>query len=252
MKKETLSFALNSIDDKFIEEANSVKASKKKSIIVKITAVAACLAMALAVGVPAVIRSQNAIELSESSNGVRAHYFSGKISPSNMSQNDCLIFLSEEEIFTHFPIAIFKGQVEKIDNIELSFNGDKAYRAIAEIKIEKVYKGDCKQGETAKILLPCPISDNTWTEDCDTIEKLKVGDTGIFMPIQYDDTMKWEQNGATVILKDITPYGLADGARYAFIENKNGLYFGRDHFPSIENAESLEEIEPFIIKMAEK
>lgn len=139
-----------------------------------------------------------------------------------------------------------------LNNIELDFNGDKNYRAIAEIEIETVYRGSCNVGDIVSVLLPCPIMQGFGVEDTDTVSAMQVGMTGIFMPMIYDDTSIREQNGERLALKDIADYGFADGVRYVFLETENGLVFSRSSYESIPDATTLDEIENYILNMISK
>lgn len=254
MKKEKISEALNFIDEKYVDEAEIGMIRKKKSIIIKITAVAASIAIVLSVGIPSVLHSRKSIPLSDASANVQV-YRVDTLPQSVINSTSAFslaYFETPEELFSSFPLAIFRGTITDIENIKISFNGCPVYRAIAEIKVEKVYQGACKKGEKVKVLLPCTIADGTWTEDCGTVEQFKVGTKGIFMPIAYDDSFIWEQNGATLKETDIAPYGFADGVRYAFIETDNGLCFDRDSHADIENAESLDDVEAYVINMIAK
>ena len=155
-------------------------------------------------------------------------------------------------MFTYFDTAIFKGTVTEIENIELSFNGEKAYRAIARIRVEAVYRGSCQEGEEVSILLPCAIDTDTKVTDTEVVSAMRVGMHGIFMPMIYEETSYWEQNGARLALKDLAPYGLPDGERYAFLEIGDGLVFARWAYESISDAATLEDIETYILEMIAK
>ena len=190
------------------------------------------------------------LALSRSSENVTVTYTEHV--PPSFSSGSLNYAYSEEEIFSMPDTAIFKGTVTNIQNIEISLNGTKSYRAIASIRIETVYRGPCQEGDNVSVLLPCPISDNLWVEDTDTIAALKTGMTGIFMPMIYDENSVLEENGATLFLTDIADYGFYDGVRFAFLETDHGLVFDRSTYQSIAQAQSLDEIEEYILKMLEK
>ena len=167
-----------------------------------------------------------------------------------MESSCSLIYLTEEELFTYFDTAVFRGTVREIRNIELDFNGDSAYRAIAEIEVERVYRGPCEAGETVSVMLPCPIEQGLWVEDTETVSAMREGMSGIFMPVVYDsENSRWEQNGAVLIKKDLVDYGFADGVRYAFLETELGLIFDRGAYESIADAQTIDEIEEYILDM---
>lgn len=135
-----------------------------------------------------------------------------------------------------------------IKNIELDFNGRKNYRSIADIAVEEVYRGPCAAGDTVTVLLPCTVNEDV-TSGNELAAALRVGMTGIFMPIIYDDTSTRQDNGATLALKDIADYGLADGSQFAFLETADGLLFARETYKSIVDADTLDEVEKYIRRM---
>ncbi len=164
-----------------------------------------------------------------------------------------LIFLSEEDLFTKFDTEIFSGTITEIQNIVLDFDGDKNYRAIASIQIEKVFRGNSMAGDTVKILLPCPINvEDFWVSETGIVSKMRTGMCGIFMPMIYHTNSYDEQNGARLLLTDLAPYGLADGERYCFLETAQGITFARWAYESIGEASSLTEIEAYIERMLDK
>lgn len=169
----------------------------------------------------------------------------------NYMVNADLAWLTEEELFNKFNTEIYAGTVVDIKNIEINFNGHKDYKAIAKIQIDKNYRGSKNIGDVISIIIPCPIDNNIWVEDTDVVSKLRVGTKGIFMPTKYDDNSYIEMNGARVYYLDIAEYGFADGVRYAFLETEDGIIFERHAYESIKNANSLEEIEEYIIRMIE-
>ena len=231
------------IDNKYADEMNRYKkGSKKHSWIAAVV----CLALIVAAAVSVIDWAQNQIKLSDRSSNVTVRYIS---TPSFMQSSSQLVELTEEELFTSCDTVIFRGRILNISNIEISFNGDKDYGAIAEIEVETVYRGSCNAGDIVSVLLPSPVMNGFWAEDTDTVSSMQAGMTGIFMPIVYDDTSVREQNGARLALKDIADYGFADGVRYAFLETQNGLVFSRSSYESISDATTLDEIENYILNM---
>lgn len=249
MNPKKFSEAMGEVDSRYVDEAICYKKSGKKQVYIRWAASAACIAFILVVAASVADQAQNQIKLSDNSRNVTARYTRN---PIFMQSSSSLIFLTEEELFTHFDTAIFKGRIRRLNNIELNFNGDKNYRAIAEIEVETVYRGSCNIGDTVSVLLPCPIMEGFWVEDTDIISSIQVGMTGIFMPMIYDDTSIREQNGARLALKDVADYGFADGVRYAFLETEDGLVFSRSSYESISGATTLDEIEKYILNMISK
>ena len=122
MNPKKFSEAMSKIDSKYIDEAIRYKKSGKKHNYIRWAASAACLALIIAVTASIAARTQNQIKLSDNSSNVTVCYTS---SPIYMQSSSSLIFLTEEELFTHFNTAIFKGRIRNLNNIELNFNGDK-------------------------------------------------------------------------------------------------------------------------------
>ncbi|AEV68489.1 hypothetical protein [Acetivibrio clariflavus] len=241
MKSERLIYSLGQVDDKYITEASPSERIIKNSIWIKRFSVAACFILVITIGI---------LRLNVSNTPKRASFKTVESVPGNISSaKNSLVWHSEEELFSVWRTVIFKGTVTGIQNIEIDFNGDKEYRSIAEIEVEKVYRGNIKLGDNLSVLLPCPISINLKVEDTDIISQIKVGTTGIFMPMEYNESSIWEQKGAVLMLKDVADYGFADGRRYAFLETDTGLIFARDAYPSIEAATTLQEVENFVLKM---
>ncbi|HHX56287.1 MAG TPA: hypothetical protein GX705_08060 [Clostridiales bacterium] len=166
----------------------------------------------------------------------------------SVSKLSDLVWLTEDEIINEEEADIFKGQIKNIKNIEMDFDGMTEYRSIAKIKVDKVYRGEVREGDTVSILLPCPINTDVWVEDTGVVSAMREGLTGIFMPIKYNEDSYIEMNKAKIHLKDLTEYGFFDGERYAFIEASDELIFARWAFESIKDANSLEEIEQYILK----
>ena len=247
MNAGLFSEAMGELDVSYIEEAIRFRKSVGVRARVRLAVCAACLALVIGAGVFALGRGQSEIPLSGDSVGVSARY-TDKVPP--VESSCALIYLTEEELFTYFDTAVFRGTVREIRNIELDFNGDSAYRAIADIEVERVYRGPCEAGETVSVMLPCPIEQGLWVEDTDTVSAMREGMSGIFMPVVYDsENSRWEQNGAVLIKKDLVDYGFADGVRYAFLETESGLMFDRGAYESIADAQTIDEIEEYILDM---
>lgn len=249
MKAERMIRALNQIDADYIAEAAPAEKKSKKQRILRLSMIAACLVLAATLSISAIVNRQHTLSLSDASSGVTAKYTQ---KAPRIDAAASLIPLTENELFTHFDTAVLKGTVTKIDNIVLDFNGEKTYRAIAQIQVEKVWRGACQEGEPVSVLVPCPIESGVWVEDTETVSALRVGMTGIFMPVIYDADDFHEENGARLALRDIAPYGFADGSRYAFLETENGLIFARWAYESISDVQTLAEIEIYVSEMVEK
>lgn len=214
----------------------------------KLIALATLCTLVLFIGV-SILNKRSDFPLPNSTGNVYVKYVDNP--PIQRSSAD-LIWLTEEELFSKYNTAIFKGTVEEINNIKINYNGSIDYRSIAKIKIDKVYRGDNSINETVSVLLPCPIDTELLVEDTDVVSSMRIGTTGIFMPTLYDESFYHEENGAKILLMDIANYGFSDGMRYAFLETDDGLIFDRDAYKSISSASSLKEIEDYILKIINK
>lgn len=255
MNIKKFSEVMGEIDVRYVDEALNYKKNSKRRRWMRWGAAAACLAAVLAVcllmtDMPSQRQEDSLIRLSENSENVVARYIEQAPSVSTVAD---LQFLTEEEIFSASHMAVFRGTVLGIRNIELDFNGDKAYRAIAEIRVEEVAEGPCAAGDSVSVLLPCPITEGVWVEDTDVVSAMRVGTEGIFMPMIYDnENSVWIQNNARLIKKDIADYGFSDGVRYAFLQTEDGLIFSRYTYESISDAATLDEIWEYVQNMLER
>ncbi len=252
MNIKKFSEAMGEIDIRYVDEALSYKKGSKRRQRIRCTAAAAVLAAVLAVclimtDAPFRRNGDLTIQLSENSENVVARYIDQAPSVSAVAD---LQPLAEEEIFSASHMAVFRGTVLEIRNIELDFNGDKAYRAIAEIRVEEALQGPCAAGDSVSVLLPCPIMEDVWVEDTDVISAMRAGVEGIFMPMIYDDENSvWIQNNARLIKKDIADYGFSDGIHFAFLQTEDGLIFSRNTYKSISDAATLDEIWEYVQNM---
>lgn len=201
----------------------------------------------LAISVP-MFKDNGGFELPNSVGDVSVKYIDK--APSVTRSESLSYRMTEVELFKEYNPEIFRGKIEDIKNIKVNFNrATNIYNAIAKVKIEKIYRGSGEVGETVSLLLPCPIDTNLWVEDTEVLSSMRAGMTGIFMPIKYDETYYYEENGAKIYWKDIVNYGFRDGVRYAFLDTGNGLIFDKGSYESIASANSLDEVEQYIMKM---
>ena len=257
MKKRKLFKTIGHIDDDIILEASNNK--KQKSLLpvwLKWGAAAACILLAISFGVYHILPSNdgivddNSFTLSRSSSNIQVSYVNEL---PDMPQTEAnLIWLTENELINQGNTSIFYGTVQSIKNIEIDFNGIKVYRTLSTIRVDKIYRGSCEQGDIISILLPVTITENAYVEDNSVIYAMREGMSGIFMPYQFDmvDEYSYQTtNGLTLYYLDIAQYGFLDGERYAFLETDNGLLFARTAYTSINTATSIEEIEQYIDEM---
>ena len=74
-----------------------------------------------------------------------------------VSHKGSLVGMTEEELFARKNMYVFWGKVSGLTDITIDFNGEKEYRCIATIVIDKIYQGDINAGEEITMLLPCAI-----------------------------------------------------------------------------------------------
>lgn len=241
--------AMGFVDDELLERSEYDVKRSKKGRFIKWGSIAACAAILMAsMGLIADLVTK--IPLGNESHGVTARY---NLLNFNLSATeDCLVYFTEEELFTNWYTAIFEGTIKKIDNIELSFNGAKMHRALAQIEVDHVYRGDLLPGDIAVVLLPCSVGNGIMTSGSGVVSRMRAGMSGIFMPIVYDEDSYIEMNGATLYTGELAPYGFADGLRYAFLSDGSELVFSKSAYPTVKNAVSMDEIREYIIKMIEK
>ncbi len=251
MNVKKFSEAMGDVDDRYIVEAVSYKRKVAKSRIIRRVIIAASIAAVFLIGVSIINMQRNTIPLSDRSHNVAVRYTSNPFI--FFRHSGSLIGLTEEELFTKFDTVIFKGTIKEIKNIVVDFNGEKEYRAIAQIGVGKVYRGTCSEGDTVSVMLPCPISGWIHVTDTSTVSEMKAGVTGIFMPMVLDDeSALWMENGASLDKRDLADYDFVDGERYAFLETDSGLVFSRWAYASIADATTLDEVEEYIEKMLER
>lgn len=253
MKAEKIVDAIGEVREEYIRDAE-VSQKRKRPFWPVLAATAACLAVIIGAFAWSGGRKHECrkAELPGFPDNVKV-YTLDRVPEVMMHTEKELIYLTEEEIFTRWNTAIFRGTVTEIQNIEIDMNGESFYRAVLTVDVSKVLRGDLLPGDTARILIDTPIDTNVWVEDNDIIEQVRVGTEGVFMPVIYTEDSILGANGAELDLRDIAPYGLPDGVRYAFLMTRNGLVFLRDDpYERIAGAQTLEEIEAYIAEMLEK
>ncbi|MDR3208001.1 MAG: hypothetical protein LBT60_06670 [Oscillospiraceae bacterium] len=210
---------------------------------------AACLALALAITVPLLTANDGGgdFDLARSDDALKVSYVN-KVPGGRPAA--VLTSLTEFALFNQYDTDIFSGTIKEVRNIRASYNGADDYRAIAQIEVGTVYRGNLAAGEVVSTLLPGPVSADTGTEDTDVTSRFAAGTTGIFMPLKYDETSFAEQNGVKLCLLDLAAYGFMDGERFAFLETEDELVFNRAAYPALDGARSLEDVAQYVQAMA--
>lgn len=165
----------------------------------------------------------------------------------SMNSSACYAYsLSEEELINGEDKVIFRGTVEKLDNILIDLDGQKEYRCILYINVNSSVSGDVQTNKTVSLLLPFPIAEGYHTSIGSVAEKIKIGTEGIFIAKVYDDESVYKAGDAVLYLNELAYCGLDDGERYLFIETADGLLYSESCYPSAYNANSLDDIEEYI------
>ncbi len=146
---------------------------------------------------------------------------------------------TEDEVFTFFPIAAFRGQVLAIQNIGIEDEFGKSYSSFADIQVIESYQEDLVVGDKIKVLLPGPIEGGEiMGADFNITRAFRVGEEGIFLPVVNEDSSS--------SLYGFTKYSIIDTTRFAFIMTKEGLNYNKDTFSSLNDAKTLDDVEEFI------
>lgn len=246
MSGKRLARLMGEVDDRFVEESmqGSVKKLQRVKWVGGMIAVAAVSFFVFSWD-----GFKERIPLSDNSSNMSVAYVDeGDIDVGMSSAN--LIEMSEEELFSKWEPALVRGVVTQIDHIELDFNGQEEYRSLVTIDVTDVYRGDIEPGSAIQVLTVAGVGSEVLQSDADVVSELRLGMEGIFMPIPYDASHIWSQNGATLQLTDVSDYGFPDGERYMFLNTEQGLVFNRDAYPSLSGAETIEDVEMFMMKQA--
>ncbi|UTT43721.1 hypothetical protein [Exiguobacterium aurantiacum] len=244
MNRDRLTRLMGDVDDRFVEESMMVEAKKRRHWHWMGGLVAAAAVTLFAVTWDGF---KELIPLSDSSSNMSVAYIDeGDIDVGMSSAN--LAEMSEDELFSKWEPAVVQGVVKQIDHIELDFNGQEEYQSIVTIGVTDVYRGDIEQGSTIQVLTVAGVGSEVLQSDADVISELRLGMEGIFMPRRHDASHVWSQNGASLQVMDVSDYGFPDGERYMFLNTDEGLVFSRDAYPSLRGAETLDDVEAFMME----
>jgi hypothetical protein len=209
--------------------------------------IAASLALVIAITIPFLNNGSGDFDLKLSDSGIKVNY-TDKVPSENQSSE--LVYLTEHELLSgsidQYKVVVFEGTVKAVDNIKLDFGETEFYRAIVQIEVTEVIRGNLAVGDVLSVLLPNPIDSNVEVSDTLVTSQIRVGTKGIFMPMIYDETSIYSTNEKTLYLIEIAEAGFSDGQRWAFLETQNGLLYANDAYPSFSDVESLEDIKEII------
>ncbi|WP_214690604.1 MULTISPECIES: hypothetical protein [unclassified Exiguobacterium] len=242
MKSEQILRLLGEVDDRYIEESMMIERKPYQRL-----KWGGGLLIAVAAGFMLFTSNvwNEQIPLSTDSTATSVHIVDqSKVKPDISEEN--MMEMTEDELFSKWDPVVVRGTVTDIWHIEIDFNGETEYQSLTKIHVSNVYRGDVQVGQDL-IVRADAIKETGQTTDASVISHVKQGMEGIFMPIPYDDEFVWEQNEATLRLKDIADYGFPDGERYLFLDTPNGLLFERDAYPSLQGLDSLDEVEHWMM-----
>ncbi|WP_455331513.1 hypothetical protein [Exiguobacterium profundum] len=242
MKSEQILRLLGEVDDRYIEESMMIERKPYQRL-----KWGAGLLIAVAAGFMLFTSNvwNEQIPLSTDSTANSVHIVDQSKVTSDISEEN-MMDMTEDELFSKWNSVVVRGTVTNIRHIEIDFNGETEYQSLITIHVSNVYRGDVQIGRDL-IVRADAIGETGQTTYASVISHVKQGMEGIFMPIPYDDEFVWEQNDATLRLKDIADYGFPDGERYLFLDTPNGLLFERDAYPSLQGVDSLDEVEDWMM-----
>ena len=242
MKSEQILRLLGEVDDRYIEESMMIERKPYQRL-----KWGAGLLIAVAAGIMLFISNiwNDRIPLSTDSTASSVQIVDQTKVTSDISEEN-MMEMTEDELFSKWDPVVVRGTVTDIRHIEIDFNGETEYQSLITIHVSNVYRGDVQIGRDL-IVRADAIKETGQTTDASVISQVKQGMEGIFMPIPYDDEFVWEQNEATLRLKDIANYTFPDGERYLFLDTPNGLLFERDAYPSLQGVDSLDEVEHWMM-----
>ena len=242
MKSEQILRLLGEVDDRYIEESMMIERKPYQRL-----KWGAGLLIAVAAGFMLFTSNvwNERIPLSTDSTANSVHIVDQSKVTSDISEEN-MMDMTEDELFSKWNPVVVRGTVTNIRHIEIDFNGETEYQSLITIHVSNVYRGDVQVGRDL-IVRADAIGETRQAEHTSNISHVQPGMEGIFMPIPYDDEFVWEQNDATLRLKDIADYGFPDGERYLFLDTPNGLLFERDAYPSLQGVDSLDEVEDWMM-----
>ena len=237
MKNDQILRLLGEVDDRYIEESMMIERKPYQRLKwgggVLVAIVAGFMLFTSNVW-------NERIPLSTDSTANSVHIVDqSKVTPDISEEN--MMGMTEDELFSKWNPVVVRGTIMDIRHIEIDFNGETEYQSLITIHVSDVYRGDVQVGQDL-IVCADAIEETGQASHSSVISHVQQGMEGIFMPIPYDDEFVWEQNDATLRLKDIADYGFPDGERYLFLDTPNGLLFERDAYPSLHGLDSLDEV----------
>ncbi|WP_214889488.1 hypothetical protein [Exiguobacterium sp. s142] len=200
MNGDRLTRLIGKVDDRFVEESMEVGRRKRRRW--KWTG-GFVMAAALMLLVFTWDGWRKTIPLSENSSNMSVAY----VGQSDIRVHDAqpnLVSMTEEQLFTQWEPALIRNVVKQIAHLELDFGRQEEYRSLVTIDVMDVYRGDIEPGSAIQVLTAAGVGLEVFQSDADVVSELRLGMEGIFMPIRYDASHIWAQNGATLQLTDVS------------------------------------------------
>lgn len=249
MKNKKLLNIIGDIDDQYIIEAEplteKVAKLKKRILFIVVVPIVAALTIIFVVVIP-LFNNEGDFTLDQS-HGITVKEINA---PPNIATSTDIAWLSEEELFSKnqygFNMVAFEGKVYHIQNIVIDFGEMKDYYAIASINVTDVLSGEVIEGELVDVLLPNPINTNVSVSETTYSSQIRVGQKGIFMPIEYSEDAIYKMENGKLVLKELAPYGLMDGDRWVFLQINDELIYNEAAYPSLASARNLAEMKEII------
>lgn len=166
-------------------------------------------------------------------------------------------WLTPEELFAQDTV-IFRGTVRELKYFEVNmgmFNqgviGLSVYYTRAIVEVTDSIRGGLTVGENYSLLWLGAKGYMT-TSLIGPLEDLDTGSEAIFMPIRTGQETGWRERSSYFCYADLAELYLGEGERYVFADTGDGLEFGRDAYPELAEAETLDEVAAYIRGMVEQ
>ncbi len=153
---------------------------------------------------------------------------------------------TEEDMFGLDGIYVFRGEVVGLVNASFDLIDYSLVLGIAEVRVDRVYKGDIALGEKLKLLLPCALGADNGTG---VVGKLAIGEEGIFMSQVLAQEDKIGNGTVYYLAADYADCTLGDGERWVFLETPEGLVYDGSAYPGARGAVDLDGIEEYVLEM---
>ncbi len=186
---------------------------KKENTKVALGIGCALLLSASLIVLPLMNSGKGEIDLSRTESGIRVYYEEAEQLELPRVEISYVWPESEQEIFEEWYPDIIRGTVVRCRNIEIDYgNGNRIGSALIDIRVEKVYKGGFRVGETVTLKAG---------EGYEYAEETVKGAEGIFLCNRYTEDSYATYGGETLMLADIADGGLSN--RFNFLDSERNV-----------------------------